>query len=84
MKTAIVPEPTESSEPKRMEEPFGWGRFVNDTKGRGSDLSDALQQASAQPARHERRNLDRLARKYGMKGMEALYYWRQENGKADA
>lgn len=67
-------------QPKRIEEPIGWKRYVEDTKGNG-ELNEALQNASRQPARHERRNLDRLAKKYNMVGMQALYYWRQINGK---
>lgn len=65
--------------PEMMEEPTGWKRFVADKNS--NELNEALQNASRQPARRERRNLDRLAKKYGMVGMQALYYWRQVNGK---
>ena len=79
----MVPTPVvtkETSAPQRMAAPEGWQKYIEDTKG-NEYLSIALSHASREPNRRERRNLDRLAKKYGMKGMAALYYWRQENGK---
>jgi hypothetical protein len=81
MQTQQPQKNTESDTAKRVGAPIGWQKYVEDTRLGNVELSNALSHASREPNRHERRNLDRLARKYGMKGMAALYYWRQENGK---
>lgn len=51
-------------------------KFLSDEKG-GARLRSALKNAGSNPNRHERRQIDAMARKYGITGEAAIGYWRQ-------